>query len=74
MFHLRQNNLEWKQEEITKPVTLKERSPDETKVRGTLAPFRLQTPRPLMEVAYYCGFGGLNAQGFGMVKRAPLPR
>jgi len=35
-----------------------------------LAPFRLCVPKELMEVGYYCGFGGLNAQGFGMVKVA----
>ena len=61
-----------RQGKITKLITLKEGSPDETKVRGTLAPFQLRVARPLMEVGYYCGFGGLNAQGFGMVKMSNL--
>ena len=67
-FEVVKEYFERKNGAITKLVTLKEGSPDETKVRGTLAPFRLQIPQPLMEVGYYCGFGGLNAQGFGMVK------
>lgn len=67
-FEVPEEYLERKNEKITKLVTLKEGSPDETKVRGTLAPFRLRVPKELMEVGYYCGFGGLNAQGFGMVK------
>ena len=65
---LTERRLERKQGEITKLVTLKEGLPDETKVRGTFAPFRLRVSKELMEVGYYCGFGGLNAQGFGMVK------
>lgn len=69
-FEVSEEYVERKKGAITKLVTLKEGLPDETKVRGTLAPFRLQVPRALMEVGYYCGFGGLNAQGFGMVKVA----
>lgn len=67
-FEASEEYLERKHGKITKLVTLKEGSPDETKVRGTLAPFRLRVLKELMEVGYYCGFGGLNAQGFGMVK------
>jgi len=67
-FEVPEEYLARKQGKISKLITLKEGVPDETKVRGTLAPFRLQVPRSLMEVGYYCGFGGLNAQGFGMVK------
>ena len=67
-FEVAKEYFERKQGKITKLITLKEGSPDETKVRGALAPFRLQVLRTLMEVGYYCGFGGLNAQGFGMVK------
>ena len=67
-FEVVKEYFERKKGEITKLVTLKEGSPDETKIRGILAPFRLRVPQPLMEVGYYCGFGGLNAQGFGMVK------
>lgn len=60
--------VERKHGKITKLITLKEGLPDETKIRGMLAPFRLRVSQSLMEVGYYCGFGGLNAQGFGMVK------
>ncbi|MCW8819899.1 MAG: CRISPR-associated endoribonuclease Cas6, partial [Ignavibacteriaceae bacterium] len=67
-FEVAKEYFERKQGKITKLITLKEGSPDETKVRGTLAPFRLCVQKELMEVGYYCGFGGLNAQGFGMVK------
>ena len=53
---------------IQKLITLKEGQSDETKIKGTLAPFRLQAPRELIEVGYECGFGEKNSQGFGMVK------
>ncbi len=71
-FDVAKEYIERRNGAITKLITLKEGSPDETKVRGTLAPFRLRVARPLMEVGYYCGFGGLNAQGFGMVKMSNL--
>ncbi len=67
-FEVSEEYLARKEGKITKLVTLKEGSPEETKVRGTLAPFRLCVPKELMEVGYYCGFGGLNSQGFGMIK------
>ena len=53
---------------VQKLVTLKEGRSDESKVKGTLAPFRLTAPRELIEVGYECGFGEKNSQGFGMVK------
>ncbi len=53
---------------IQKLITLKEGKSDETKIKGTLAPFRLKAPRELIEVGYECGFGEKNSQGFGMVK------
>ena len=53
---------------IQKLITLKEGRSDETKIKGTLAPFRLQAPRELIEVGYECGFGEKNSMGFGMVK------
>ena len=53
---------------IKKLITLKEGKSDETKIKGTLAPFRLKAPRELIEVGYECGFGEKNSQGFGMVK------
>lgn len=59
---------ERRQGRITKLVTLKEGSDSETSVRGAYAPVRVQLPDELMRVGYDCGFGGLTAQGFGMVK------
>jgi CRISPR-associated endoribonuclease Cas6 len=53
---------------VQKLITLKEGRSDETKIKGTLAPFRLRAPRELMEVGYECGFGEKNSMGFGMVK------
>jgi CRISPR-associated endoribonuclease Cas6 len=52
---------------VQKLITLKEGRSDESKVKGTLAPFRLVAPPELIEVGYECGFGEKNAQGFGMV-------
>jgi CRISPR-associated endoribonuclease Cas6 len=53
---------------VQKLITLKEGRSDESKVKGTLAPFRLVAPPELIEVGYECGFGEKNAQGFGMVR------
>jgi CRISPR-associated endoribonuclease Cas6 len=53
---------------VQKLITLKEGRSDETRVKGTLAPFRVIAPRELIEVGYDCGFGEKNSQGFGMVK------
>ena len=53
---------------VQKLITLKEGRSDETKIKGTLAPFRLRAPRELMEIGYECGFGEKNSMGFGMVK------
>jgi CRISPR-associated endoribonuclease Cas6 len=53
---------------VQKLITLKQGRSDETKIKGTFAPFRLQAPKELIEVGYECGFGEKNSQGFGMVK------
>ncbi len=53
---------------IQKLITLKEGKSDETKIKGTLSPFRLKAPLELIEIGYECGFGEKNSQGFGMVK------
>ncbi|NTU54540.1 MAG: CRISPR-associated endoribonuclease Cas6 [Chlorobiaceae bacterium] len=53
---------------LQKLIIIKEGKPDETLVKGTLAPFRLEAPPELMETGYDCGFGERNSQGFGMVK------
>ena len=53
---------------VQKLITLKEGHSDETKIKGTLAPFRVRAPQELIEVGYACGFGEKNSMGFGMVK------
>lgn len=53
---------------MQKLVAIKEGRPDETLVKGTLSPFRLEAPPELQEIGYECGFGEKNSQGFGMVK------
>ncbi len=72
-FDVPEEYLERKHGRITKLVTLKEGLPDEIRIRGAFAPFRLRAPEPLVEVGYYCGFGEKNSQGFGMVKVGRCP-
>ena len=67
-FAIDQTYVEWMNGKIQRLTTLKEGRSDETKIKGTLAPFRLQAPKELIEVGYDFGFGEKNSQGFGMVK------
>lgn len=67
-FTLDHDYADRKNGKIQKLITIKEGWPDETRVKGLLAPFRLEAPLELMEVGYECGFGERNSQGFGMVK------
>lgn len=60
--------VERRQGKVQKLITIKEGRSDETKIKGTLAPFRIRAPRELIEIGYECGFGEKNSQGFGMVK------
>jgi len=55
-------------QKLTKLITLKEGHPDETRIKGLFAPFKIEAPKPLLEIGYDCGFGQKNSQGFGMVK------
>ena len=68
MFELDRDYVAKVHGKVQKLITLKEGRSDESKVKGTLAPFRLVAPTELIEVGYECGFGEKNAQGFGMVK------
>ena len=68
VFAIDEAYVERMQGKVQKLITLKEGRSDETKIKGTLAPFRLRAPRELMEVGYECGFGEKNSMGFGMVK------
>lgn len=67
-FTLDQDYADRKNGKIQKLITIKEGWPDETRVKGLLAPFCLEAPAELMGVGYECGFGERNSQGFGMVK------
>jgi CRISPR-associated endoribonuclease Cas6 len=67
-FTLDSEYLERRQGKVQKLITIKEGKPDETVIKGTLAPFRIEAPPDLMEIGYDCGFGERNSQGFGMVK------
>lgn len=53
---------------VHKLRSIKEGQKDETQIKGTLAPFRIQGPKKLIQIGYDCGFGKENSQGFGMVK------
>lgn len=53
---------------VHKLRTIKEGTDSETRIKGTLAPFRIQAPKKLIQIGYDCGFGKENSQGFGMVK------
>ncbi len=51
---------------VSKLITIKENQPDETKVRGFIAPFTISGDNALLEIAYRCGIGEKNSMGFGM--------
>lgn len=46
-------------------VTIKADTPQETKVRGFMCKLDLRCPKELMQIAYECGLGEANSQGFG---------
>lgn len=46
-------------------VTIKAGTPQETKVRGFMCKLTLHCPKELMQIAYECGLGEGNSQGFG---------
>lgn len=51
----------------SKLITLKNGQAGQTQVRGYLYEFKLDIPRPLIEVGLGAGMGEKNAMGFGMV-------
>lgn len=52
---------------ISKLITIKEGTPDETKVRGYVFPFSIQLDKALLDTAWDCGLGEKNSVGFGMI-------
>lgn len=55
---------------LTKPksslITIKEGTPQESKIRGFMCKFEMTAPKELMRVMYDTGLGSKNSQGFGM--------
>ena len=51
-------------------IAIKSGTPQETKIRGFMCKFQLTAPVELIKIAYECGVGGKNSQGFGMVKNS----
>ena len=49
-------------------VTIKAGTPQETKVRGFMCQLALHCPKELMRIAYECGLGEGNGQGFGCLR------
>ncbi|PSR54929.1 CRISPR-associated endoribonuclease Cas6 [Adhaeribacter arboris] len=56
---------------VSKLVTIKAGTPQQTKVRGYLFDFALQAPQELLEAGYYAGFGEKNSLGFGCAEVLP---
>lgn len=56
-------------EALTNPksvlVTIKAGTPQKTRVRGFMGKLTLHCPKELMQIAYECGLGEGNSQGFG---------
>lgn len=50
---------------VSRLVTIKAGTPQETKVRGYLFDFELEDPAALQALGYYAGFGEKNSLGFG---------
>ena len=49
-------------------VTIKQGTPEETKIKGYLFDFRMKAPEELIRFAYDAGVGEKGSGGFGMVK------
>ncbi len=52
----------------TKLITIKEGTPEETKVKGFNCPFILHGEPEILRVAFECGLGERNSIGFGMIE------
>ncbi len=54
-------------------VTIKQLTPQQTKLIGYSYEFELTAPVELQEIGYYAGFGHLGSQGFGCVEVKEYP-
>lgn len=65
-------NLIFRLETFDKPksrlITIKEGTPAETKIKSFETYFTLEGDSELMRIAWECGLGGHNSQGFGMIE------
>ena len=52
----------------SKLITIKQGTPEETKVKGYLYEFTVEGPPELIRMGYYAGFGEKNSLGFGCVE------
>lgn len=59
--------LESKDRPKSKLITIKEGTPQETKIKAFETTFTLQGSPELMQTAWLCGIGEHGAQGFGMI-------
>jgi len=55
-------------EKVSKLLTIKEGTPEETRIKGFECPFTLRGNPDLMRVAWECGIGEHTAMGCGMVE------
>jgi CRISPR-associated endoribonuclease Cas6 len=53
---------------VSKLITIKTGTKEETKIRGYTYNFKLKAPLELMKIGYYSGFGEKNSLGFGSVE------
>lgn len=56
----------------SKLVTIKQGTPEESKIRGYMFRFKICAPEELIKIGYFSGFGEKNSLGFGCVKEFVL--
>lgn len=54
-------------------ITIKEGTPQESKIRGYMCRFELTAPVELMKIVYETGLGSKNSQGFGFLQEVKIP-
>lgn len=54
-------------------ITIKEGTPQESKIRGFMCKFSLTAPVELMKIIYETGLGSKNSQGFGFIQEIKSP-
>lgn len=49
-------------------ITIKNNTPEQTKMKGFLCRFEIAAPADLIHILYQCGIGAKNSLGFGMIE------